>query len=139
MSLLGIRSLTKRFGGLVAVKNVSFDVEAGSIVGLIGPNGAGKTTVFNLITGIYRPDEGEIRFQEKSIAGLTTHRIVSGGIARTFQTIRLFQNLSVLDNVLAGRHCRMKSGVLGAMLRYTRERRDQAAVGDSGRARRRHE
>jgi len=128
MSLLGIRSLTKRFGGLVAVKNVSFDVEAGSIVGLIGPNGAGKTTVFNLITGIYRPDEGEINFQGKSIAGLTTHRIVSGGIARTFQTIRLFQNLSVLDNVLAGRHCRMKSGVLGAMLRYPRERREEKAA-----------
>jgi branched-chain amino acid transport system ATP-binding protein len=128
MSLLGIRSLTKRFGGLVAVKNVSFDVEPGSIVGLIGPNGAGKTTVFNLITGIYRPDEGEINFQGKSIAGLTTHRIVSGGIARTFQTIRLFQNLSVLDNVLAGRHCRMKSGVMGAMLRYPRERREEQAA-----------
>ena len=128
MSLLGIRSLTKRFGGLVAVKNVSFEVEAGSIVGLIGPNGAGKTTVFNLITGIYQPDEGEINFQGKSIAGLPTHRIVSGGIARTFQTIRLFQNLSVLDNVLAGRHCRMKSGVLGAMLRYPRERREEKAA-----------
>jgi branched-chain amino acid transport system ATP-binding protein len=125
MSLLGIGSLTKRFGGLVAVKNVSFDVAPGSIVGLIGPNGAGKTTVFNLITGIYRPDEGEINFQGKSIAGLPTHRIVAGGIARTFQTIRLFQNLSVLDNVLAGRHCRMKSGVLGAMLRYPRERREE--------------
>ncbi len=128
MSLLGIRSLTKRFGGLVAVKNVSFDVEPGSIVGLIGPNGAGKTTVFNLITGIYRPDEGEINFQGKSIAGLPTHRIVSGGIARTFQTIRLFQNLSVLDNVLAGRHCRMKSGVMGAMLRHPRERREEKAA-----------
>jgi branched-chain amino acid transport system ATP-binding protein len=125
MSLLSIGSLTKRFGGLVAVNNVSFDVDPGSIVGLIGPNGAGKTTVFNLITGIYRPDEGEINFQGKSIAGLPTHRIVAGGIARTFQTIRLFQNLSVLDNVLAGRHCRMKSGVLGAMLRYPRERREE--------------
>ncbi|MGD0910217.1 MAG: ABC transporter ATP-binding protein [Candidatus Acidiferrales bacterium] len=128
MSLLAIRSLTKRFGGLVAVKNVSFDVEAGSIVGLIGPNGAGKTTVFNLITGIYRPDEGGINFKDKSISGLTTHRIVAGGIARTFQTIRLFQNLSVLDNVLAGRHCRMKSGVLGAMLRHPRERREEKAA-----------
>jgi len=128
MSLLEIRSLTKRFGGLVAVKNVSFGVEAGSIVGLIGPNGAGKTTVFNLITGIYRPDEGEISFNGKSIAGLATHTIVSNGIARTFQTIRLFQNLSALDNVLAGRHCRMKSGVLGAMLRYPRERREEKAA-----------
>ncbi|MGA2960541.1 MAG: ABC transporter ATP-binding protein [Candidatus Korobacteraceae bacterium] len=128
MSLLDIRSLTKRFGGLVAVKNVSFEVEAGSIVGLIGPNGAGKTTVFNLITGIYRPDEGEISFQGKSIAGLPTHRIVFGGIARTFQTIRLFQKLSVLDNVLSGRHCRMKSGVLGAILRHPRERREEKSA-----------
>jgi branched-chain amino acid transport system ATP-binding protein len=128
MSLLSIQSLTKRFGGLVAVNKVSFDVEAGSIVGLIGPNGAGKTTVFNLITGIYRPDEGEIRFKEKSIGDLRTHQIVSAGIARTFQTIRLFQNLSVLENVLAGRHCRMKSGVFGAMLRYPRERREEKAA-----------
>jgi branched-chain amino acid transport system ATP-binding protein len=128
MSLLNIKSLTKRFGGVTAVKNVSFDVEAGSIVGLIGPNGAGKTTVFNLITGIYRPDEGIIEFKGKSIAGVPTHRIVSSGIARTFQTIRLFQNLSVLENVLAGRHCRMKSGALGAMLRFPRERREEKAA-----------
>jgi branched-chain amino acid transport system ATP-binding protein len=128
MSLLSIQSLTKRFGGLVAVNKVSFDVDAGSIVGLIGPNGAGKTTVFNLITGIYRPDEGEIRFQEKSMAGLLTHQIVSAGIARTFQTIRLFQNLSVLENTLAGRHCRMKSGVFGAMFRLPRERREERAA-----------
>jgi branched-chain amino acid transport system ATP-binding protein len=128
MSLLSIQSLTKRFGGLVAVNKVSFDVDAGSIVGLIGPNGAGKTTVFNLITGIYRPDEGEIRFQEKSMAGLLTHQIVAAGIARTFQTIRLFQNLSVLENTLAGRHCRMKSGVFGAMLRLPRERREERAA-----------
>jgi len=128
MSLLTIKSLTKRFGGVTAVKDVSFDVEPGSIVGLIGPNGAGKTTVFNLITGIYKPDEGQIDFKGKSIAGIPTHRIVSSGIARTFQTIRLFQNLSVLDNVLAGRHCRMKSGVLGAMLRYPRERNEEKAA-----------
>jgi branched-chain amino acid transport system ATP-binding protein len=125
MSLLSIQAMTKRFGGLVAVKSVSFDVDAGSIVGLIGPNGAGKTTVFNLITGIYRPDEGQIQFQGDSIAGMSTHLIVAKGIARTFQTIRLFQNLSVLENVLAGRHCRMKSGVLGAMLRTPRERREE--------------
>ena len=128
MSLLSLKSVTKRFGGLVAVKNVSFDVDSGSIVGLIGPNGAGKTTVFNLITGIYRADEGEISFSGKSIASLPTHRIISSGIARTFQTIRLFQNLSVLDNVLAGRHCRMKSGVVGALLRHPRERKEEKAA-----------
>ena len=125
MSLLSIKGLTKRFGGLVAVNNVSFDVEAGSIVGMIGPNGAGKTTVFNLITGIYKPDEGEINFSGKSTLGLPTHKIVSSGIARTFQTIRLFQNLSVLENVLAGRHCRTKSGALGAMLRLPHQRREE--------------
>jgi branched-chain amino acid transport system ATP-binding protein len=128
MNLLSITGLTKRFGGLIAVSNVSFDVAAGSIIGLIGPNGAGKTTIFNLITGIYKPDEGEINFRGKSILGLPTHQIVAAGIARTFQTIRLFQNLSVLENVLAGRHCRMKSGALGAMLRLPRERREEKAA-----------
>ena len=102
MSVLSINRLTKNFGGLTAVSNVSFEVEEGGIVGLIGPNGAGKTTVFNLITGIYRPDQGEITFNQTSVLGLPTHRIVALGIGRTFQTIRLFQNLSVLENVLAG-------------------------------------
>ena len=117
MSLLSLNDLTKRFGGVLAVDDVSFEVEAGSIMGLIGPNGAGKTTVFNLITGIYRPDNGEIGFDGRSLVGLPTHTIIALGIARTFQTIRLFQNLSVLENVLAGCHCRMKSGSISAMLR----------------------
>uniref|UniRef100_A0A832A3Z2 ABC transporter ATP-binding protein n=1 Tax=Desulfacinum infernum TaxID=35837 RepID=A0A832A3Z2_9BACT len=125
MSLLSLRRLSKSFGGLTAVHNVSFDVESGTIVGLIGPNGAGKTTVFNLITGIYRPDQGEILFQNTSLLGLRTHRIVSLGIGRTFQTIRLFQNLSVLENVLAGCHCRMRSGAFSAMLGLGRHRREE--------------
>ncbi len=125
MSLLGINRVTKTFGGLTAVNGVSFDVEPGVIMGLIGPNGAGKTTVFNLITGIYRPDQGEITFNQNSLVGLPTHRIVSLGIARTFQTIRLFQNLSVLENVLSGCHCRMRSGPLGAMLRLPAQRREE--------------
>ncbi len=125
MSLLGIYRLTKSFGGLMAVNNVSFDVEAGTIVGLIGPNGAGKTTIFNLIAGIQRPDQGEITFNGASIVGRRAHRIVSAGITRTFQTIRLFQNLSVLENVLAGRHCRMRSGVFGALLRTPGQRREE--------------
>ncbi|MBN1141301.1 MAG: ATP-binding cassette domain-containing protein, partial [Deltaproteobacteria bacterium] len=95
MSLLAIRNLTKTFGGLTAVSDLSFEVAQNSVVGLIGPNGAGKTTVFNLITGNYRGDRGEILFDGRSIAGFPTHRIVSLGIARTFQTIRLFQNMSV--------------------------------------------
>ena len=123
--LLRLSELTKRFGGLTAVDGVSFEVEAGSVVGLIGPNGAGKTTAFNLITGNYRPDGGRIDFDGHRIDGMRTHRIVSLGIARTFQTIRLFQNMTVLENVLAGCHCRMKSGVFGGMFRTPGQRREE--------------
>jgi len=125
MSLLGLQNLTKSFGGLMAVNEVSFDVEEGAIVGLIGPNGAGKTTVFNLITGNHRSDRGTVRFEGRDITNWLTHRIVMLGIARTFQTIRLFQNLSVLENVLAGCHCRMSSGSVAAMLRTPAERREE--------------
>ena len=125
MSLLTLKSLSKSFGGLAAVNDVSFDVGEGSIIGLIGPNGAGKTTVFNLITGNHRPDVGEIIFNGINITGMPTHRIVSLGIGRTFQTIRLFQNLTVLENVLAGRHARMKSGATGAMLRTPGQKREE--------------
>lgn len=128
MSLLSIQNLTKTFGGLTAVNQVSFDVEQGAVVGLIGPNGAGKTTVFNLITGNYKPDQGEILFAGKSIKGMQTHKIVSMGIARTFQTIRLFQNLSVLENALAGRHCRMTSGFLSGMLKTPFEKKEEKAA-----------
>ncbi len=125
MSLLGLQNLTKSFGGLMAVNEVSFDVEEGAIVGLIGPNGAGKTTVFNLITGNHRSDRGTVCFEGKDITNWVTHRIVRLGIARTFQTIRLFQKLSVLENVLAGCHCRMSSGSVAAMLRTPGERREE--------------
>jgi branched-chain amino acid transport system ATP-binding protein len=125
MNVLGISRLTKHFGGLTAVSNVSFEVEFGGIVGLIGPNGAGKTTVFNLVTGIYRPDQGEITFNQSSVLGLRTHRIVSMGIGRTFQTIRLFQNLSALENVLAGCHCQLKSGVLASIIHTPRQRKEE--------------
>jgi branched-chain amino acid transport system ATP-binding protein len=125
MSLLALQDLTKSFGGLMAVNEVSFDVEEGAIVGLIGPNGAGKTTVFNLITGNHRSDRGTVRFGGRDITSWPTHRIVRLGIARTFQTIRLFQKLSVLENVLAGRHCRMSSGCVAAMLRTPGEREEE--------------
>ena len=115
MTLLSLDHITKRFGGLTAVNRVSFSVDEGQVVGLIGPNGAGKTTVFNLITGNYRPDEGIVLFQEQAIGGLAPHRIVMLGIARTFQTIRLFQNMSVVENVLAGCHCRMRTGMFGSL------------------------
>ena len=123
MALLSLQNLTKSFGGLTAVDEVSFAVEEGSVVGLIGPNGAGKTTVFNLITGNYRPDRGEITFAGAPLNGLRTHRIIMLGIARTFQNIRLFQWLTALENVLAGCHYRMRGGILAAMLRLPSQRR----------------
>ena len=128
MSLLSLRNLLKTFGGLVAVAGVSFDVEENSIVGLIGPNGAGKTTVFNLITGNYRPNSGEVIFDRQNITGLATHNIVSMGIARTFQNIRLFPEMSVLENVLAGLHCRMKAGIFGSMFRTPSQRKEERAA-----------
>ncbi|WBF68618.1 ABC transporter ATP-binding protein [Desulfovibrio subterraneus] len=125
MSLVQLKDLTKTFGGLVAVNDVSFNVEQGSIVGLIGPNGAGKTTVFNLITGNYIPDTGQVLFDGKDLVGMRTNRIVQHGIARTFQTIRLFQNMSALENVLSGCHCRMQSGVFSAMFRTPAQKREE--------------
>jgi len=116
-ALLELRGVSKTFGGLAAVADVSFDVPEGSVVGLIGPNGAGKTTTFNLITGQYRMDAGDISFQGRSVKGLRTHRIVARGIARTFQNIRLFQELTAVENVLAGRHCRTRAGLLAALVR----------------------
>jgi len=127
-TILEVRNATKHFGGLTAVSDVSFDVPEGSIVGLIGPNGAGKTTTFNLITGNYKADLGTIRFQGKELVGMRTHKIVQLGIARTFQNIRLFQQLTAVENVLAGRHCRTKGGLLGAMLRTPGARREEEAA-----------
>jgi branched-chain amino acid transport system permease protein len=115
--VLEVRGLTRRFGGLVAVSDVELVIPAGGIVGLIGPNGAGKTTFFNLVTGLLRLDEGEIRLDGSSLVGLRPHAIVGRGIARTFQSIRLFQNMSVLDNVLVGEHCRLHASVAGAVFR----------------------
>ena len=125
MTLLSLDHITKRFGGLTAVNRVSFAVDERQVVGLIGPNGAGKTTVFNLITGNYRPDEGTVLFQEQAIGGLAPHRIVMLGIARTFQTIRLFQNMSVVENVLAGCHCRMRTGMFGSLFHTPGQRREE--------------
>ena len=106
MALLAVEHVTRRFGGVVAVDDVSFDVGEGEIVGLIGPNGAGKTTVFNLITRLYKPDEGEIAFDGESLLRTPPHRVVRRGIARTFQNVELFESMTVLENVLVGRHAR---------------------------------
>ena len=125
MSLLSVKNATKRFGGLVAVDAVSFDIPEGSVFGMIGPNGAGKTTVFNLITGNYKVGGGSIVFEDTDITNRLTHKIVKLGIARTFQTIRLFANMSVMENALSGYHCRMKSGILSAMFRMPWQYREE--------------
>ena len=117
MSLLILRNLLKTFGGLVAMNSVTFSVDEASIVGLIGPNGAGKTTTFNIITGNYRPDSGEVIFDRKDITGRPTHKIVELGIARTFQNIRLFSNLSVEDNVKIGLHNQERYSAITGVLR----------------------
>jgi branched-chain amino acid transport system ATP-binding protein len=128
MPLLEVASLTKSFGGLTAVSNVDIRIETGDILGMIGPNGAGKTTVFNLVTGIYRPDKGTIRFQGRSLLGMQPHAIATAGIARTFQTIRLFPGLTVLENVMSGRDCRSHAGVAGAILRLTSQRVEEQDI-----------
>ena len=114
--LLRLENVTIRFGGLVAVQGLNLSVQEGELVGLIGPNGAGKTTVFNMITGQYTPTEGAIYFDGRPIHGWPPHRITALGIARTFQNIRLFQGLSVLENVLVGLHVRRKAGLWSAFL-----------------------
>ncbi len=125
-ALLQLNGVTKRFGGLVAVENVDLLVKPREIVSIIGPNGAGKTTVFNLITGIYRPTMGDIVLDGKSLVNLTPDRIVQSGVARTFQNIRLFNNMTVLENVLVGLHTQLKTGVLGALFRPPRVVREEA-------------
>ncbi len=111
MALLSLREVSKSFGGLVAVKGLSLDVEAGSIVSLIGPNGAGKSTVFNLITGIYEPSHGDVVFDGRRLNGLKANAVCAAGIMRTFQNIRLFAFMTVLENVMVGQHARMKAAV----------------------------
>jgi len=117
VSLLAATRVSKRFGGVQALHEVSFGIAGGEVYGLIGPNGAGKTTLFNLLTGIYPPDDGAFAFDGRDITGLTPDRIAAAGIARTFQNIRLFHNLSALENVMIGRHARTRAGVIGAILR----------------------
>jgi branched-chain amino acid transport system ATP-binding protein len=119
-ALLVVDGVSKRFGGLQAVERVSFAIERGEIYGLIGPNGAGKTTLFNLLTRVYTADGGSFVFEGRHLERLASHQIAAAGIARTFQNIRLFANLSALENVMIGRHVRTHAGVVGAVLRNRR-------------------
>ena len=124
-ALLEASDVTKAFGGLVAVDGVSFKIPERSIVSIIGPNGAGKTTFFNMLTGLYRPTAGRIRFRGSDITTTRPDRITASGIARTFQNIRLFGTMSALENVQVGQHARMKAGLLGSILRHPGVRREE--------------
>lgn len=128
MALLKATKLSKVFGGLRAVSNFEVDIAPGELVGLIGPNGAGKTTAFNLLTGVYEPTEGQIEFDGKSIVGLKPYQITQRGIARTFQNIRLFADLSVLDNVKIAYHFHVKYGLAEALFRIGRYHREEAEI-----------
>ena len=123
--LLELRGVTMDFGGLRVVSDLDMHVDEGEIVSVIGPNGAGKTTLFNLVTGIYEPREGDIRFADESIVGLEPHKITQKGIARTFQTLRLFLNMSVRENVMAAAYGHTKAGPLRSMLRTPGQRREE--------------
>ncbi|MDQ6943752.1 MAG: ABC transporter ATP-binding protein [Candidatus Eremiobacteraeota bacterium] len=128
MALLALDHVTQRFGGLVAVNDLSFEVEAGSIVAMIGPNGAGKSTVFNLVTGIYTPSSGRIIFDGTNLTGKATSAITALGIARTFQNIRLFAFMSALENVMTGEHARLHANLVESLLHTGRQRREEVAA-----------
>jgi len=125
MAILEVRGITKTFGGLKAVDGLNFEVNEGEVVSIIGPNGSGKTTAFNIISGLYEPDFGDILLDGESIAGLQPHQVHERGVSRTFQMLRLFGNMTVLENVLVGMHTRSKGGPLAAMLRLPTVRREE--------------
>jgi branched-chain amino acid transport system ATP-binding protein len=133
MALLSVENVAKRFGGLSALEAVSLSVNAGEVYGLIGPNGAGKTTLFNCMTGLYTVSDGAIRLDGAPIQNRKPHVIVGRGFARTFQNIRLFANMTALENVMVGRHVRTRTGVLGAVLRDRRSRVEEQAIRDRSR------
>jgi len=133
MSLLQVSGVTKRFGGLAALEDVSLAVRSGEIYGLIGPNGAGKTTLFNCMTGLYSLTSGEVKLDGAPLQGLKPHQIVACGFARTFQNIRLFANMTALENVMVGRHARSRAGILGAVLRGRGTRAEEADIRDKAR------
>ncbi len=120
--------LTKKFGGLIAVNNFDLKVSQGEISSLIGPNGAGKTTVFNVVTGIYKADGGKVLFKGEDLAGKKPHQIIKKGIARTFQNIRLFSNMTCLENVMAGQHCRSKEGTWSSVLQTPGQKKEELEI-----------
>ena len=132
-NLLVADKVRKEFGGLVATDDVDFTIPRGEVVSLIGPNGAGKTTFFNMLTGVYRPTSGRIVFDGEDVTGMPPHAITERGIGRTFQNIRLFQNMTALENVLVGVHARLKGGILSSIVRTPRIRREEESARERGR------
>ncbi len=128
MALLKVDKLNLNFAGLQVIKDLSFCVEQGSIASLIGPNGAGKTSVFNCLTGFYKPGSGRIDFDGRAITRQRPHRITRRGMARTFQNLRLFKSMTVLENVMSGMHCRTRAGAIGAILRTGSQRREEREI-----------
>jgi branched-chain amino acid transport system ATP-binding protein len=131
--VLEVEGVHKHFGGLYALSGLDFHVNEGEIVSVIGPNGAGKSTVFNVITGLYRPDEGDIRFRSESIVGLPPSQITMLGIARTFQTVHLFQNMTILENAMVGQHCRGRAGPFSAIIRTRSMREEEERIRERAR------
>ncbi len=134
-SLLEVKSLRKEFGGLLAVFDVSFGVDPGELLAIIGPNGAGKTTIFNLLSGVLKPTGGSIRFAGRLVNDLEPHAITRLGLTRTFQSIRLFGNMTVLENVMVGRHVKSRCGLLSAALRLPHARSEERAIREQAMAR----
>jgi branched-chain amino acid transport system ATP-binding protein len=128
MSIITVAGLTLNFGGLKVLDDVSFSVEKNSILSVIGPNGAGKTSLFNCLTGFYEPSSGDIRFGEDSLVRKKPHKITKLGMARTFQNLRLFKNMTVMENVMSGMHCRTSVGVFGALFRSPHMRREEKEI-----------
>ncbi len=128
MSLLEVKDVVLQFGGLTVINSMNMTIKEGSIMSLIGPNGAGKTSIFNSITGFYQPNSGQINFRGKPIMRKKPHKITQAGMARTFQNLRLFKNMSVIDNVKAGMHCRSHTGFLGSVLRSSGQKREELEI-----------
>ena len=128
MALLEVKDLGLNFAGLQVINELSFSVEPGSIASLIGPNGAGKTSVFNCLTGFYKPNSGQIIFDGKQITRKRPYKITRSGMARTFQNLRLFKKMTVLENVMSGMHCRTRTGAIGAVLRTGSQKREEAEI-----------
>ena len=129
-TLLQIENIVKRFGGLVALDKVSLSINEGEVYGLIGPNGAGKTTLFNVLTGLYMPEEGKFNFNGQNLFRVKPHKVVKAGIARTFQNIRLFGGMTALENIMVGRHVRSKSNAIGAILHTPSQKKEEQQIAE---------